>query len=52
MSEFHWVHACSEWLGYAHLDHGISLDVIFKTLQLEMKHGRERLEDNAFLSVL
>lgn len=36
----------------AYLDHRISLNVVFETLQLQVKYWRERLEDDTLLGVL
>lgn len=36
----------------AYLDHSISLNVVFETLELQMEYGGERLEDDAFPCVL
>jgi len=36
----------------AHLDHGIPLNVILEALELEVKNGRERLENYSLLRIL
>lgn len=35
-----------------HLDHSITLDVIFKALELQVQHRREGLENDTLLGVL
>lgn len=35
-----------------HLDHCITLNIVLETLELQVKHRRERLEDDALLGVL
>lgn len=36
----------------SHLDHGVPLHVVLESLELEVQHGRERLEDDSLPRVL